>query len=249
MYSEGPGVMNTPAEPWPRNIHVCIPSYQSSGGLAVLLPELLRTVPAKLVCVVDDGSTDNTRDLCRQNDINCLSQPENLGKGAALAAGFSSLLQKGADAVITMDADGQHAVADLPDFIETFRRYPDTGICIGQRKINRRHMPLLRIFSNSVTSRLLTLLCGVPVPDSQCGYRLYSAAFLKKITIKYPRFEMESEVIIKAARLGFPVRFIKVQTVYLNGTSHISHVADTLRWIKAVLEIRFFSGKSDTNNP
>jgi hypothetical protein len=60
---------------------------------------------------------------------------------------------------------------------------------------------------------------------------------------------MESEVILKAAGLGFPIRFVKVQTLYFKGTSHISHIADTLRWIKAVLAIRFSPGKSGVKNP
>ncbi|MGA2507994.1 MAG: glycosyltransferase family 2 protein [Chitinispirillaceae bacterium] len=234
---------------WPRNVYVCIPAFQASESLAKFLPELLAMVPATHVCVVDDGSTDATNDLCVRSGIRCSSHTENRGKGAALATGFAALLRQGADAIITMDADGQHAATDLGLFLEEYRLHPDAGICIGQRTRTMSSMPFMRIVSNTITSCILTWLCRVPISDSQCGYRLYSAALLKKLTIKYPRFEMESEVILKAAGLGFPIRFVKVQTLYFKSTSHISHVADTLRWIKAVLAIRFSPGKSGVKNP
>jgi hypothetical protein len=159
-----------------------------------------------------------------------------------LTTGFSILLEKGAGAVITMDADGQHAVADLGLFVEEFRLHPETGVCIGRRQFGKGGMPLSRLISNTLTSRILTLLCGMPVPDSQCGYSLYSARLLREVTITCTRFTMESEVILKAARLGFPVRSVPVQTLYLRSRSHISHLTDTLRWIRAVLGIRIKLG-------
>jgi glycosyltransferase involved in cell wall biosynthesis len=229
--------MNPSPATWPRDIFVCIPAYQASATLAELLPELLRAVPAPRVLVVDDGSTDATGSLCAGFGVRCLRLAENRGKGAALAAGFSALLAAGACAVITMDADGQHAVSDIGLFVEEFRFHPDAGLCVGRRTMAKGRMPFLRIVSNTITSRLLTWLCGVPIADSQCGYRLYSARFLRAITVSCPRFAAESEVLLKAARLGFPVRFIAVQTLYFKGASHISHVLDTLRWIKAVLGI------------
>ena len=229
--------MNLSLETWPRNVFICIPSYQACEALALLLPGLLDTVPAAQVLVVDDGSTDTTGELCSRIDIRHVRNAENRGKGAALTAGFTILLEKGAEAVITMDADGQHAVADLGLFVDEFRLHPGTGICIGRRQFAKSGMPLSRIVSNTLTSRILSILCGVPVPDSQCGYRLYSARLLRGITITCTRYTMESEVILKAARLGFPVRSVPVQTLYLRGQSHISHLTDTLRWIRAVLGI------------
>jgi glycosyltransferase involved in cell wall biosynthesis len=229
--------MNLSRETWPRDIFVCIPAYQASETLAGFLPALLKAVPAGQVLVVDDGSTDGTGDLCSRIGVRTVRHAENRGKGAALSTGFPVLLEQGAGAVITMDADGQHAVADLGLFAEEFRLHPETGVCIGRRQFARCGMPLSRVISNTLTSGILTLLCGTPVPDSQCGYRLYSARLLREVTITCTRFTMESEVIIKAARRGFPVRSVPVQTLYLGGRSHISHLTDSLRWIRAVLGI------------
>jgi glycosyltransferase involved in cell wall biosynthesis len=229
--------MNLSPDTWPRDIFVCIPAYQASSTLMTLLPELLELVPAAQLSVVDDGSRDTTGEICSRIGVRYVRHAENRGKGAALATGFSILLEQGAGAIITMDADGQHAVADLGLFVEEFRLHPETGICAGRRKFGKSGMPLSRVISNTLTSRLLTMMCGVPVPDSQCGYRLYSARFLRSITVTCPRFTMESEMLLKAARLGFPLRSIPVQTLYFKGESHIAHLTDTLRWIKAVLGI------------
>jgi len=241
--------MNLSPDTWPRNIFVCIPAYQSSASLVTLLPELLEVVPAAQVCVVDDGSTDTTGELCLGIGIRYLRHAENRGKGAALATGFAALLELGVGAIITMDADGQHAVDDLELFVENFRTCPETGICIGRRKIEKGSMPFSRIVSNTLTSRILTWMCGIPIPDSQCGYRLYSAKFLRSITITCARFAMESEMILKAARRGFPIRSVPVQTLYFKGASHISHATDTLRWIKAVFGIWLSLRKSGAKNP
>jgi glycosyltransferase involved in cell wall biosynthesis len=229
--------MNLSPETWPRNIFVCIPAYQASETLARLFPELLRVMPTAQVLVVDDGSTDGTSDLCSRLGVRSVRHTHNRGKGAALTTGFTLLLEKDTGAVITMDADGQHAVADLGLFVEEFRLHPEIGVCIGQRQFSRSGMPLSRVVSNTLTSRILSLLCGMQVPDSQCGYRLYSARLLREVAITCTRFTMESEVILKAARLGFPVRSVPVQTLYLKGQSHISHLTDTLRWIRAVIGI------------
>jgi glycosyltransferase involved in cell wall biosynthesis len=223
---------------WPPDTYICIPSYKAAESLRPLFFDLSRAVPVSQIMVVDDGSGDGTGEICLNHGIECLRLEPNRGKGSALAAGFNRLTERGAQAIITMDADGQHAVADLPRFVECFKNHPDTGICIGKRAFCPGQMPLGRIFSNTVTSAILSWMCGVPILDSQCGYRLYSSALLRSISITCPRFEMESEVILKAAHAGFPIRFVEVQTLYFKARSHIAHLADTLRWVKAAFGIR-----------
>jgi glycosyltransferase involved in cell wall biosynthesis len=222
---------------WPEDIGILIPAFQAAGTLDAFLPRLLCSAPASSILIVDDGSSDATVQVAGAHGIECLCHEKNCGKGAALTTGFSRFMERGVTAIITIDADGQHAIVDLHHFVEFFRQHPDVGICIGKRQFKVGRMPIARIFSNTVTSWFLTVLCGVPILDSQCGYRLYSSSLLRAITITCPRFEMESEVIIKAAKRGFSIRFIEVQTLYFKTKSHIAHIADTIRWIKATLGI------------
>lgn len=223
---------------WPSDIAVLIPAYKAADLLPLLLNKMLKFVPRNRIVVVEDGLYDATGQVCTQFGVQRLYHKINRGKGAALATGFEHFASTDIRWVITMDADGQHAPEELKKFIAASREIPSPGICIGARCMKPGVMPPERILSNRLTSALLSCFCGIPIADSQCGYRIYATDFIKRIEIEYNRFEMESEVIMKAAFLGYPVTFIGIQTVYLNGPSHISHLFDTIRWIGAVLRIR-----------
>jgi glycosyltransferase involved in cell wall biosynthesis len=212
----------------------------------MLLSVLSNIAPLSNILVVDDGSCDGTDIVCAELSIACIVHPVNLGKGASLSDGFNYLMDRtNFKWVITLDADGQHAVEDIAAFLDFAVQNPLAGLCIGARSMKRSTMPLARIVSNALTSRILSVLAGQNIPDSQCGFRIYSAALLKKAPCRYPRFEMESEIILKAAHYNFPIGHSKVQTLYFNGPSHIAHVRDTLRWVKSVMIIWWKLRKSD----
>jgi glycosyltransferase involved in cell wall biosynthesis len=230
---------------WPKDTYVLVPSYKSIGQLRPFLNSLAETVPKEYICVVDDASGDGTYEFCKGLGIDCVRHNRNRGKGAALRTGFSHIIgTKNIDAdvkwILTMDADGQHSPADIPRFIDESRRHPDLGICIGARSMRLGAMPPARILSNRLTSFILSILTGRRIIDSQSGYRLYSADFVKSAQIEHNRFQAESELIQKAAAKHFLIRFTRVRTLYLDGgASHISHLLDTPRWVAAVLRVWF----------
>jgi glycosyltransferase involved in cell wall biosynthesis len=230
---------------WPKDTYILVPSYKSAGTLRPFIKSLAETVPKEYICVVDDASGDGTYEFCKDFGIDCVRHGRNRGKGAALRTGFSHIIgntgiNTNINWILTMDADGQHSPADIPRFINESRKHPAPGICIGARSMRLGAMPPARILSNRLTSLILSILTGRRVLDSQCGYRLYSAEFLKSAQIEHNRFQAESELIQKAAAKHFPVRFVRVRTLYLeDGGSHISHLPDTLRWIAAVLRVWF----------
>lgn len=225
--------MSISPESWPCDTGLLIPSYRSAESLLTLLPRILAQVPASNILVIDDGSGDSTPEICMGLSVTCHSHPENRGKGAALATGFNIMLKRGVRWVITMDADGQHSPDDLLSFVTA--RTLGWGICIGARRMLPGSMPVQRIISNRITSLILSLLCNTPIPDSQCGYRLYHADLIAAVSMRTTRFEAESEIIIQAVRHGFSIGSIAVQTLYLGGKSNISHLRDTLRWITTVI--------------
>jgi glycosyltransferase involved in cell wall biosynthesis len=226
--------MDDPAQSWPKDFWVLIAAYRAADGLRGLVPALVERVPRRQVLVVDDGSGDDTGDAARQAGVELITHPVNRGKGVALRSGFASLLDRGASWIITMDADGQHAPADLPRFVEEIAAHPDCAMVMGHRRMRPGVMPLDRICSNLLTSTILSILTRQPVPDSQCGYRAYSARLLRHIETVTDRFEMESEVILRASWAGYRLRSVRVQTLYSHDLSHISHLKDTLRWVRAV---------------
>jgi glycosyltransferase involved in cell wall biosynthesis len=229
--------MSLSASGWPADTAVLLPAYRAAASLRILLPELLAVAPAQAVLVVDDGSQDGTGEVCAGLGIACVPHAANRGKGAALATGFGLLAGRGRRWAITMDADRQHTVEDLPGFLAATMAGPYPCLWIGRRAIRPGVMPLPRICSNTLTSAVLTLMTGQRIHDSQCGYRAYPLEALARVRLAYERFEMESEVILKLAHEGCPVRFIPIRTVYCGGPSHIAHARDTVRWVAAVIRV------------
>jgi hypothetical protein len=93
-------------------------------------------------------------------------------------------------------------------------------------------MPLERRLTNRFLSFLISRLCAQKIPDTQCGYRYLKADLLREITFECNDFEIESEMLIKAARLKKRIISIPVKAIYRNEESKINPVSDTLRFFK-----------------
>lgn len=207
-------------------IAALVPAFQAAPHLAGVLARLAALAPTPEVLVVDDGSTDGTAAVAREAGVRLLSLPRNRGKGYALLAGFEAL--RGFDAVVTLDADGQHPPECLPDFVHAAEQGADLVLGVRERT---RDMPAVRRLANGVSSQWATWLAGQPVADSQCGYRLYGRRLLERTPITPGRYEVESEVIVRAARLGFRLAAVRIPTVYGAEESQFRTLRDVPRII------------------
>lgn len=217
------------------DIFILIPAYKAAQDLASFLPHLTQAVPVSQILVVLDGSCAESATLCDTYEIPYLTHEKNRGKGAAIKTGFTELKDR-AQWIITMDADGQHAPEDLPAFLHAIEKASlKTGIILGARPRTLKTMPPARIFSNSTTSLALSLFTLQWIPDSQCGYRAYNHSVFANTACRYNHFEMESEILLRAAALERKISSVPIQTIYGNENSHISHIKDTLRWMIAVV--------------
>lgn len=187
------------------------------------------------VIVVDDGSSDNTAAIAKDNGATVLKNEANQGKGASLIKGFNYAIDCGCDAVITMDGDGQHLPEDIPYFMR-LAKYSDSGIIIGNRMQKIRNMPLLRLFTNKFMSWLISAVAGQKIPDTQCGFRLIKQEVLKKVRLSTSKYETESEILIKCTRLGFKIESVPIKSIYMGEKSNINPFIDTLRFIKFILK-------------
>ncbi len=208
---------------------VLIPLFNGEAVIGRLVREVVKYI--NRCFVVDDGSTDRTSKVASQAGALILRHERNLGKGASLRTGFDRVLKEGYDAVITMDGDGQHDPRDIPRFIEKAEG-SSAGIILGDRMGDKENMPLIRQLTNKVMSSIISRICGQRIADSQCGYRLIKNELLKKLNLFTSRFEIESEVLIKASRLNFKVESIPITTIYLNQKSRIKPISDTIRFFK-----------------
>ncbi len=215
-------------------VAVLIPAYNAAGTLKNLLSETAGYVKPNDIIVVNDGSQDATSFVIGKFSIRSASHTVNCGKGRALRTGFEQALSLGYDAVITLDADGQHPPEYIPQMIETAEKGFD--MVVGSRRRQFDRMSLARYLSNNITTVVVSLLAGRYIQDSQCGYRLIKREVLERIVLKSDGYQMESELLIKAGRMGFSIGHLPVET-RSSGTSHIRHLTDTIKFLNMAIKL------------
>ena len=222
----------TPERASVEDIAIVIPAYNAGIRLEQVLENVLQLIPSKNVIVVDDGSTDDTAEWAKQKCVTLIRHQRNRGKGAALKSGFAVVLQRAQiQAAITMDADGQHAPEHVAEFIRVFRATA-IDLIIGARELRWPQMPIARVFSNRISSALLSWRLGVKIVDSQSGYRLHSRKLMEQIALCTDGYEMETELLLKAHRAGMRIHFIPISTIYSGQQSHIRGLRDIARFIR-----------------
>ncbi len=220
--------MTPPAE---QRYAVVIPAYNEAATIADVAARAAAV--AATVIVVDDGSTDGTHERLGGLPVVLLRNDRNLGKGASLWRGLQHALALGAEGVVTLDGDGQHAPEDVPRLVRVARAHPD-DIVIGARLIGRETSPRARRMANRVGDFFIGWAAGQPLDDSQSGFRVYPASLLRRLEVGHGPtrgFVFESEVLIAAARLGVRCRSVAIAAVYPRGArpSHFRPVADIAR--------------------
>lgn len=206
---------------------VVIPAYREQGRIGRVVVEAARH--GADVVVVDDGSPDGTGAEAESAGARVLRHETNRGKGMALSTGFEHARTNGYTAVITLDADGQHDPAEIPKFIEAYRR---TGIpvLVGNRMWNPGGMPPIRRLTNRFMSWMLSREMGQYVPDTQCGYRLFRCDVIPFVEAKSERFAAESEILLHVASRGIRIGAVRITTIYGDEKSKINPIPDTVRF-------------------
>lgn len=228
------------AAPQRADVVAVIPAYQAAHTVGAVVDGARRHVAT--VVVVDDGSADGTADAARAAGAEVESLPRNRGKGYALRRGIERALAHGPEAVVLMDADGQHAPDDLPAFLARWDAdRPD--LIVGARLGDSEPIPPARYWTNYIGSRILSWMSGLELEDSQSGYRLLSAELLRRLPLTADGFAVESEMLLKAARVGARVAHVRVRTIYNGGGSHFRPLADTVRISCASIYYKVFDDR------
>jgi glycosyltransferase involved in cell wall biosynthesis len=215
---------------------VVIPAHNEASTIRLVVMRALRY--AERVIVVDDGSTDGTADTLQGMPVTLLVNERNQGKAASLWRGMQHALSLGVEAVVTLDADGQHDPADIPRLVGASRRSP-RKIVIGARLADRDKIPPLRYFANRFANFWIAWAAGYPIEDSQSGFRVYPAALLARVRVPHgpsKGFVFESEILIEASRLGYESVPVRVAAIYpLEGRpSHFRQFVDVERIVRMV---------------
>ncbi len=215
-----------------------IPGYDEGPRIGTVVEAARRSLP---VLVLDDGSTDDTAAIAEAAGAAVLRQRPNQGKGAALRAGFRRALDEGWDAVVTLDADGQHDPDEIPRFVAAFSvpaaAAPRPELIIGRRDFAR--MPPVRRLSNTLGTALVSWAMGRPIADNQSGYRLLGRRLMAAmLDSQEAGFEFEVEMIAVCLHNGWPLGWVPVSTIYAGEPSHVKPLAHVRHFVRATLAAR-----------
>ena len=211
-----------------------IPGFDEGPRIGAVVEATGRHLP---VIVVDDGSGDDTAERARAAGAEVVEQHPNQGKGAALRAGFRRAIEEGAEAVVTLDADGQHDPAEIPSFLAVHAADPTVDLVIGRR--NFRSMPPARRLSNVLGRKAFSWAVGRDVPDNQSGYRLVSRRIAEAtLSSEETGFAFEVEQITTCIRLGGRIEWVPIRTIYAGAPSHIRPIAHLREFIRIVRQAR-----------
>jgi dolichol-phosphate mannosyltransferase len=201
---------------WSMRLLTAIPVYNEAASLLSVLTEVKKY--ATDILVVDDGSTDQTPDLLRQiPGVRTIRHPRNLGYGAGLRTAFETTLREGYEGVVTLDCDGQHEPARIPELAARLR---DADIVSGSRYLKvfdpAQRPPEERRRINQEVTRWLNQCLGTKLTDAFCGFKAYRRAALEKFDITDLGYAMPLQVWVQAVAAGLSIIEVPVELIYLD---------------------------------
>ena len=216
------------------NTSIILPAKNEAESLLQLLPELRECFPDAEIIVVDDGSTDDTVEICAQNRVKAISHVYSMGNGAAIKTGARNAEGQ---VLVFMDADGQHDPQDIQRLLDKI----DDGydMVVGARQIDT-HASLTRRIGNTLYNRLASWMTGFPIEDLTSGFRAARARHFRKFLYLLPnKFSYPTTSTMAFFRSGLPVGYVPIKALNRAGErkSHIRLFHDGFRFLIIILKI------------
>ncbi len=212
-----------------------IPAYDAEASVGAVVREtveLFRGLGS--VYVIDDGSSDATAVRAREAGATVVSQPLNMGKGAALRRGFLRSWEDGHEAVVTLDADGQHPPVEGRRL--ALLDAPRDSLVLGIRDLAGAGAPRPNQISNQISNGFLSAFSRKRLADTQCGLRRYPLPTALELGGQDDGYAFEAEVILLAIAAGVPIVECPIEVLYPEDrTTHFDSVIDPMRVIRRVL--------------
>jgi glycosyltransferase involved in cell wall biosynthesis len=204
------------------------------GRLLDGIPAGMAGITSLTKIVVDDGSTDGTADVARQHGAQVVRHPRNLGTGRAFMSGVQASIATGADLIVSIDADGQFAPADIPALIAPIlRNEADVVLCtrFGPNGKMSGSMPAIKRLGNWLLCRVISLTVGERFTDVSCGFRAFTRDAAIRVDV-HSDFEYIHESLLTWRRFG--LRVVEVELPVLAqrevGTSRIMSSVGYYAW-------------------
>jgi len=209
MEAEAQGFENIDFGP---RVVVVVPAYNEERFIGSTVIQAKKY--AYRVIVVDDGSKDATVEIAKMAGATVVEHEVNQGKGVALMTGFKAASKYNPDVVVTIDGDGQHLPSEIPNVARPVLE-DKADIVVGSRYVEQKSdVPVHRILGHQVFNVLTNGASGVPVTDSQSGFRAFSAKVLDAFSFQSASFSVECEMQFIAHEQGMRVAEVPITILY-----------------------------------
>ena len=214
------------------NLTVVLPARDEGPSLTTLLPRVHASVPGAHVIVVDDGSSDDTTDICHGQGAECVRHPYAKGNGAAIKSGARAA---SGDIIAFMDADSQHSPEDLAVLVATLEQGYDMVVGARQRGSQAN---VGRGLANRFYNWLATYMTGQKVEDLTSGFRAVRADRFREFIYLLPNgFSYPTTITMAFFRAGYSVAYVPIHTAPRIGRSHIRLLRDGARFMLIIFKI------------
>lgn len=220
---------------------IIIPAYNEGENIERVVSNLQENYPEFDYVLINDGSKDNTEEICIKNNYNFISHPVNLGLDGAVKTGMMYAAQKGYDAAIQFDGDGQHDASYIAQMAQKIEE--GYNIVIGSRFVTEKKPKTMRMLGNNLIQLAVRTTTGVKITDTTSGMRMFDKEMIKRLSTAVD-MGPEPDTVALLIRHGAKVCEVQVQMheriagkSYLNFSRSIKYM---LRMFVSILILQWF---------
>lgn len=222
-----------------NKVILIIPAYNEAENIDRVVQNIVNNYPEYDYVIVNDGSTDQTYEICRQKGYHVLNLSVNLGIGGAVQAGYLYAKRNHYEIAVQIDGDGQHDVAYVRDVIEPIRQ-GQADVVVGSRFMEKEgfQSSASRRMGILLLSTFIKICTGKRVYDVTSGFRAVNTKFIDIYGMDYPRDYPEPEALVIAMVYGGKVKEVPVvMRERQSGTSSINLKRSIYYMVKVTLAI------------
>ena len=195
------------------NTYIVIPAFNEETVIESVVTKLLKFF--KNVVVVNDGSTDRTKEILEKLNITLISHPFNMGPGSALRTGFNYVKSiSNSHSIVTFDADGQHSVEDAVLFAKEINSCKEE-IIFGSRFLkHKKNLPFIKIITLKIATIITNLATKTKLSDTHNGLKAFKVSLLGKIDLTLDGYGLDTQIVSEISKKNISYKEMPTNTIY-----------------------------------
>ncbi len=201
---------------------ILIPAYNEEKTIY----NVIKKIPSELnatTFVINDGSTDKTKEYAKKAGANIVNHKRNKGYGQAIISGFKKAIEVKPDIIVLIDGDGQHDPKEIKDLIKPIIKN-QADFVIGSRFINKMDMPLFRRIAIKIITKIVYCITKVKITDSQSGFRAFSYNTVYNLNLKDTTMGASLEILFQVINKNYRVVEVPITCKYFGDNKRTNKV-------------------------